>query len=272
MRAKSQDRPSRWTNSYELLHQLVIREISESVKGSALGILWLVFNPLLSMGLYVVVFGVLFGGKFGRVENESSLSYAIGIYVGLSMVNLINETINKGTNNLHRHGNLIKKVVFPLELLPVVQVTGTSFKLGVNASLWLVMGLFFGSVLRPETLYLPLIFLPMVGIALGLSALVSALSVYFRDIQQITNVVSQIVFWSSGVFYSSERVQEVPQIWAFLKWNPVLISIENIREIILWGLPPSLNEILYLYAVAAFMLTVGFFVFVRLRSGFSDFL
>lgn len=263
---------SRWDNASELLRQLTVREISESIKGSALGILWLVFNPLLSMCLYLIVFGLLFGGSFGQVENESSISYAIGIYIGLSMVNLVNETVTKSTNNLHRHSNLIRKVVFPLELLPVVQVLGTAFKLLVNAGLWLLMGLAFGSVLRWDVLYLPVIFLPMLVMALGLSALISALSVYFRDIQQLTNVMTQIVFWSSGVFYSSAKVMAFPQIWAFLKWNPVLLATENIRAVVLWGRAPDFAQIAYLYGIGALCLLAGFALFTRLKSGFSDFL
>ena len=272
MSSPHENTASRWTNAGELLRQLTVREVSESIKGSALGVLWLVFNPLLSMGLYLVVFGLLFGGSFGQVENESSISYAIGIYIGLSMVNLINETVGKSTNNMQRNGNLIKKVVFPLEILPVVQVLGTAFKVGVNACLWLIMGFFFGSVLHWEVLYLPLIFLPMLGIALGLSAMISALSVYFRDIQQLTNVITQIVFWSSGVFYSSLKVMEVPQIWAFLKWNPVLLATENIRSIVLWGISPDIAQIGYLYVVAVLCLLAGFTLFSRLKCGFSDFL
>ncbi|NDV62229.1 ABC transporter permease [Puniceicoccales bacterium CK1056] len=263
---------SRWTNVGELLRQLTVREVAETIKGSALGILWLVFNPILSMCLYLVVFGVLFGGSFGQVENESSISYAIGIYIGLSMVNLVNETIAKSTNNLLRNRNLIKKVVFPLEILPIVQVLGTAFKVAINACLWIIMGLFFGSVLSWEILYMPVIFLPMMGLALGLSAMISALSVYFRDLQQLTNVMSQIVFWSSGVFYSSIKVMEFPQIWTFLKWNPVLLATENLRAIVLWGIAPDLVQIAYLYGFSALFLVGGFFLFARLKSGFPDFL
>ena len=264
--------PGSWARNRELLHQLTVREISMSVKGSSLGVLWLVFNPLLSMSLYVVVFGLLFGGSFGRVENESSFNYAVGIYIGLSVVNLINETISKSTNNLFSHSMLIKKVVFPIVLLPVVQVAGTSFKLLVNTALWLVMGIFLGSVLRWEILYLPLVFIPLLAMALGLAALFSSLSVYFRDIQQLTTVMTQIVFWSSGVFYSIQKVMQVPQVWAVLKWNPVLLAIENIRDIVLWGLAPSLPQIAYLYAVGFIIMGIGFLFFSRLRSGFSDFL
>ena len=263
---------SRWTHTSELLRQLTVREIAESIKGSALGILWLVFNPLLSMCLYLLVFGVLFGGSFGETDSETPISYAIGIYIGLSMVNLINETIGKSTANLMRHRNLIKKVAFPLELLPVVQVLATVFKLLVNTGLWLLMGIFFGTVLNWEILYLPVIILPMLAMAMGVAALFSALSVYFRDIQQLTNVLSQIVFWSSGVFYSSAKVMEFPQMWAFLKWNPVLLATESIRDIVLWGKSPDLGQIAYIYGFSALLLVAGFAIFSRLKSGFSDFL
>ncbi|MGC9450631.1 MAG: ABC transporter permease [Oceanipulchritudo sp.] len=272
MHPKSTRPVTEWSRTTELLRQLVVREIAESIKGSSLGIVWLVVSPLLSMCLYVIVFGLLFGGKFGKIENETSLNYAIGIYVGLSVVSLVNETIAKSTNSLIRQGNLIRKVVFPLELLPVVQVAGTAFKLGVNAVLWLLMGAFFGSVLRPEILHLLLLFLPMLGIALGLASLISAVSVYFRDIQQLTNVMTQIVFWSSGVFYSSEKVQQIPELWIILKWNPVLLAIENVRAIVLWGLSPDFSQVAYLYIVAVILMGLGFGVFRRLKSGFADFL
>lgn len=257
---------------WELLQQLAGREISESVRGSALGAAWLVLGPLLSLGLYVVVFGVLFGGKFGQVENETSLGFAIGVYIGLSVVNLINESIGKATGNLFKHTNLIKKVVFPLPILPVVQVAGTGFKLAVNTVLWVAMGFVFGTVLSWEILYLPLIFLPVLAIALGLAALISALSVYIRDIQQVTTLLSQVVFWSSGVFYSSIRVKEVPELWAILKWNPVLLAVENLRNIVLWGLPPDFLQLGYIYLVGIITMAGGFFVFYRLKPGFSDFL
>jgi lipopolysaccharide transport system permease protein len=263
---------SPWRNAPDLLRQLLLREISESIRDSALGLLWLVLQPLLSMALYVVVFGVLFGGRFNRVENESSLAFAVGVYIGLSIVNLINESISKSTNNLQQHSNLVKKVVFPLEILPIVQVLGSGFKLLVNTSLWLIAGCFIGSVLSFNSLFLPVILLPMLGLGLGISALLSAISVYLRDIQQLTQVLTQIVFWSSGVFYSSAKIIEVPQLWAVLKWNPVLLAIENIRSIVLWNLPPDPTQIAYLYLCASFAIALGWFCFHRLKAGFADYL
>lgn len=261
-----------WSQTRELLRQLTVREISETVKGSALGLLWLVLNPLLMMALYVVVFGVLFGGSFGQVENESPLAFAAGVYIGLSTVALVNETLARSTNTFTRHTNLVKRVVFPLVLLPLVQVLGSGFKFAVNALLWLTFSVIVGGFFGPEVLWLPLILLPLFVLTLALSFLISALSVYFRDIQQVTGVFTQIIFWSSGVFYSSIRVMEHPPIWTILKWNPFFITIENIRSVTLWGISPDFSQITYLYVLGVFALALGVCVFHRLKGGFADFL
>lgn len=258
--------------NYELLKQLTVRNIAESIRGSVLGLPWLVINPLLSLTLYVVVFGVLYGGKFGNIENENSINYALGVYIGLSMVNLVNDTLVRSTHNLPGHSNFIRKVVFPVALLPISQVLGSTFKYFMNALLWLLVGVFFGSVLRWEILLLPIIILPMVCLAMGLAFLLGAISVYFKDTQQLTTILTQLVFWSSGVFFSAQKVMQVPKVWTYLKWNPVLLAIENIRTLALWGGTPNWNQVAFLYLVALFVLILGLFVFSRLKEGFSDFL
>lgn len=266
----SAHRVAEFKRSLELLRQLWLREIEETVKGSALGWIWLVLNPLLMMALYVVVFGVLFGGSFGHVENESPLAFAVGVYIGLSVVGLVNETIGRSTATIQRSTNLVKKVVFPLVLLPTVQVLGSAFKFAVNSLLWLTMAAFVGTVLTWQVLWLPVLLVPVVLIALGLGLMVSALSVYFRDIQQVTSVFTQIIFWSSGVFYSAIKVMEHPQIWAFLKWNPFFLVIENTRAVVLWGLSPNLTQIFITYCFALVFFAAGLFVFQRLKHGFAE--
>lgn len=256
----------------ELLRQLVQREIVENIKGSALGVLWLILNPLMMMMLYVVVFGVLFGGSFGKVENESPLAFAVGVYIGLTVVALINETITKSTNTISKSSNLVKKVVFPLQILPLVQVCASTFKFGVNGTLWIAAAILVGSALGPQILLLPLILTPLFMIATGIAFLVSSLSVYFRDIQHLTQFFSQIIFWSSGVFFSSVRVMEHPPLWAVLKWNPIFLTIENVRAVALWGITPNLAQLVYLYLIGVFLFLAGSFVFSRLKAGFADFL
>ena len=260
------------SHTLELYRQLLQRQIAESVRGSVMGFLWLVLNPLLNMGLYVVVFGVLFRGNFGRGEDESSIIYGIGVYAGLTIVNLINDTISKSTYFLHQNSNLIKRVAFPLNLLPLVLTSSVTFTLAVNCCLWLLFALAAGTAWFSGLLLLPVILLPVLLIALGLSAIVSALSVYLRDIQQLVTVATQIVFWSSGVFFSASNVMEHPVLWQVLKWNPVLLTIENTRNVVLWQEFPTWDQVLYLYTIGIITCCIGAIVYDRLKSGFSDFL
>lgn len=255
-----------------LLWQLCIREITEATKGSALGFIWIVLGPLLSMGLYVVVFGVLFEGSFDKGPMETSIHYALGVYIGLTGVNLMNDTLGRSPVLIPSKVNFVKRIIFPLPLLPVVQVAGSSFKWLVNIFLWLLFSLLLQTLTLNSLLWLPLILLPMLLFAFGIAWLVSSISVYFRDVSHLVPVLTQVIFWSSGVFYSTQRVMEYPPIWNFLRWNPVLLSIENTRQVVLWNEPANVDQLLFLWAGGLFMALFGYIVFSRLKNGFSEML
>lgn len=252
--------------------QLAQREIMESIKGSTLGALWLVLSPLLMMLLYVIVFGVLFGGSFGRIDNESSLAFAIGVFIGLTSVGFINEAIGKAPTLLLRNRNLVKKVIFPIALLPGVQLAGSGFGLLVNTTLFLLMAFLYGGQVSWLMLWLPVMLLPLLLLATGVVYVVSSIAVFFRDMQQVTPVLAQIVFWTSGVFFGAARVMEYPPLWAVLRWNPVLQINENLRSVLLWHASPDWVAWAYSMAVALSFTAFGIFLFKRLSSRFADFL
>ncbi len=255
-----------------LLWQLFIREITEATKGSALGFIWIVLGPLLSMGLYVVVFGVLFEGSFDKGPMETSIHYALGVYIGLTGVNLMNDTLARSPVLISTKVNFVKRIIFPLPLLPVVQVGGTAFKWLVNIGLWLLFSLLLKTLTLDSLIWLPLILLPMLLMAFGIAWILSAVSVYFRDVAHLVPVLTQIIFWSSGVFYSTQRVMEYPPIWNFLRWNPVLLGIENTRQVVLWKEPASIDQLLFLWASGLAVALFGYLVFHRLKNGFSEML
>ena len=255
-----------------LLGQLCLREITETTKGSILGFAWLALGPLLSMGLYVLVFGVLFGGSFDTGSPETPLHYALGVYIGLSAVNLINDTVGRSSALIPSRTNFVKRIVFPLELLPIVQLGGTAFKWLINIMLWLLMAFGLGSLSWGGLAWLPAILPPLLLLALGLAWTISAVSVYFRDIQQLVPLITQVVFWSSGVFYGASRLLEHPPAWDILRWNPVFLAIENTRHAVIWQQPVSGSELLYLWLVGIFAALTGWLVFRRLRGGFAELL
>ena len=108
--------------------------------------------------------------------------------------------------------------------------------------------------------------------SLGIGWMISCLSVYFRDIQHLVPVLTQIVFWSSGVFYSTQRVMEYPAIWNILKWNPVLLAIENTRHVVLWHQPVHHNQLIFLWILGITLSLLGWFLFNRLKGGFAEML
>lgn len=254
-----------------LFLQMLKREITQTTKGSAFGFLWLILGPILMMVLYTAVFGGVLKGSFKEGASDSSLNYALGIYIGISLVNFFNESVTRSANLIRTNENLVKKVVFPLETLPLVLTFSTGFKLIVNLLLC-----FFAAVALNQSINLSLLWIYpavisiSVVLGVGLSMWISSVTVYIRDFEHITPVLTQVIFWTSGIFYSLESVQEVPVLWMFLQWNPFIYLIDFLRKAVLWGMPSAPVTLLYPALVAVFTLLIGYYFFSRLKKWFPD--
>ena len=189
-----------------LLWQFTQRNVELRHKGSHLGLIWSFLNPLLMLGLYVFVFGYVFGGKFGARPSETRVDYALGIFVGLSLFHLIGEVLGVAPTVIVSNPNFVKKVVFPLEILPVATV-GASF---VHFLISIVLTLLGIAIVGPGPnlgmLWLPVIFLPVLLLSMGMAWFFSALGVFFRDIVQATSFVSMALMFSSAVFYPASNI------------------------------------------------------------------
>ena len=255
----------------ELLWQFTVRNIKSRHRGSILGGLWLVFNPLLMLSLYVFAFGVVFGGRFTDSPNESTLDYALGVFLGLNIMGLISGLIGTAPGIIVAQPNFVKKVVFPLEVLPAAMMGAMSFDLVIGFLLSLIGVMLLGTGFDFSILYLPIIIMPAFMIGLGLAWFFSALGVFIRDIGQLGSFLGLALLYSSGVFYSAEKAEKTaPQIWQILQWNPLLQIIDALRQIILWGSTPSWSLIAYAWCFGAFTLLFGAWFFNRLRPAFAD--
>ena len=254
-----------------LFWQMLKREITQAIKGSAFGFFWLLLGPILMMALYTVVFGGLFRGSFTGKETETSWHYALGIYVGISLVGFFNEIVTRASTLIRTNENLVKKVVFPLELLPLVLTSSIGFKLVVNLLLCLPFAIAINHSASLSLIWVyPAIICICAVTGLGLSMLVSSVTVYIRDFQHVTPVITQVIFWTSGIFYSLEQSQDIPVIWQFLQWNPFIHLIDYIRKSLLWQAAPSPENLYYPSLFAAVALLLGVFFFKRLKKGFAD--
>ena len=252
----------------ELLWQFTLRNVELRHKGSHLGLIWSVLNPLLMLGLYVFVFYYIFGGKFGVLPNETKVDFALGVFFGLTLFQFFAEVLGISPLTIVGNPNFVKKVVFPLEILPAANVGGALFHLGISLILAVLGAVFLGHGIDWGILWLPVIVAPLVLVALGTAWLFSALGVFFRDLGQLMQFLTMSLMYASAVFFSASRIP--PQVWVFLRFNPVLLAIELSRDAVLWQRPLNYHHLAYLYVAGFVSCYVGHLVFRRMKPAFAD--
>jgi lipopolysaccharide transport system permease protein len=254
----------------DLWWQFTVRAVELRHRGSYLGMIWAVLNPLLMLTLYAVVFGVIFGGGFGTLPNETRVDYVLALFLGLILFQLLAETLNVAPTVIVANPNFVKKVVFPLDLLPLAQLGAAWFHVVVSLVLMLAGTLFSSHGLTAGVLWLPVILLPLLLLSIGLGWLLAALGVFFRDLTQIMPFVAQIVLYSSAIVYSQRRIFDHPLIWSFLRWNPLLHTVQLARDAVLWSAPLNLTHLGYTYVCGVVVFVLGRWIFLKLQPGFAD--
>ena len=248
--------------------QFTLRQVELRHKGSHLGLVWAVLAPLLQLALYVFVFGMIFGGRFGATPGETTTDYALGIFVGLSAFHFLAEVIASAPLTITSQPNFVKRVVFPLEVLPAASVGSAAVHYLIATVLAAAGIALFGPGLSWQALWWPLIALPLGALALGLGWLLAALGVFLRDLVPVTAFAVTALMFASAVFYPPEKIP--PAGWAILRFNPLLHAVELSRDALLWSRPVSWPALGYLYVSAALCCAAGWHVFRRLKPVFAD--
>lgn len=265
------DAPTFWSKlatKRDLWWQFTVRAVEMRHRGSYLGFAWAVLNPVLMAALYVSVFGLIFKGRFHRLPDETGVDFAIGVFLGLVLFHIVAETISTAPQFIVGQPNLVKKVVFPLEMLPLSQLSAFWFHAMISLVLCLLAQVFLGRGLSSGLLWLPVILLPLALLTVGLGWLLAALGVFFRDIGQVVPVLAQIMLWTSAVFFSPQAVP--PVAWAILKWNPLLHTVDLARHAVLWDLPLNLSHLAYTWAVGLAVFAFGAWVFRATKRSFAE--
>lgn len=250
------------------LWQFTRRQVALRVKGSYLGALWMVFNPLLMLSLYTFVFGVVLQNRYGVTPTESAADFTLGLFLGLTLHGLIAESLGLAPSLIVNQTNLVKKVVFPLEILPLA-ACGAAF-VNFLVSLALVLtGLFiFRGGLPASAVWLPLTAAPVLLLGAGLTWLFSALGVFLRDLGQVVGFLSLGLLYASAIFYAVDQIPE--PVYAFLRFNPLLHAVDLSRHALLWGHAPAWEPLAYLWGCGVGVALLGYAVFMRLKGAFAD--
>jgi lipopolysaccharide transport system permease protein len=258
---------SPWRNR-DLIRSLIVREVVGRYQGSFMGIFWSLINPLLMLIVYSLVFSGIFKMRWGVSSGESHSDFAIILFAGLIVFGLFAECINRAPMLILTNVNYVKKVVFPLEVLPWVAFGSALFHAAVSVGvLFVAMAIIRGGI--PATaLVFPVVLLPLAFATIGFAWFLAALGVYLRDISQITGTVTTVLMFLSPVFYPLESV---PKSWQpALKLNPLTFVIEESRNSLVFGKPMDVAYWSGMLAAGIAIAWLGFAWFQKSRRGFAD--
>jgi lipopolysaccharide transport system permease protein len=254
----------------QLISQMARREVVGRYKGSVMGLLWSFLNPIFMLLVYTFFFSVVFKARWGITEGaeESKTQFAIVLFVGLIAHGLFAEVLNRAPALITDNVNYVKKVIFPLEILPIVSLSAALFHSLVSLSVLLIAFVAFNHYLHWTVVFVPLVFLPLIIISLGFAWILASLGVFLRDIGQTIGIFTTVLMYISPVFFPVTAMPE--EYRPIIMANPLTFIIEQAREVVIWGhLPDWLGIGIYTF-VASIVAWLGFIWFQKTRKGFAD--
>lgn len=255
-----------WRNR-SLIKASVHREVLGRYRGSIMGLLWSFFNPLFMLGIYTFVFSVVFKARWGTGSN-SKTEFALVLFAGLIVLNLFNECITRAPSLIISNVNYVKKVVFPLEILPFVSLLSALFHGLISLAVWLLAYVIFFGLPHLTVLYLPLVAVPLSMFIMGFSWMLASLGVFIRDVVHFTGVFTTMLVFLSPVFYPVSALPETYRDLLYL--IPLTPLIEQTRDFLFWGNAPDAVSLGTCWIAAILIAWLGFAWFQKTRKGFAD--
>ena len=259
---------SLWRNR-QLIAQMTKREVVGRYKGSAMGIAWSFFNPVFMLVVYTFVFSEIFNSRWGGAGgNDSKTQFAVVLFVGMIVLSLFSEVLNRAPSLILANVNYVKKVVFPIEILPVIAMGAALFHCLVSLGVLLAAFVVFNGYLNWTAIFVPIVILPLVILSTGLSWMLASLGVFLRDVGQTIGILTTMLMFLSPVFYPVNAVPE--RFRLYIMANPLTFIIEQAREVIIWGHLPNWSGLGIYSAAASVVAWIGYAWFQKTRKGFAD--
>ncbi|MBT9159520.1 MAG: Teichoic acid translocation permease protein TagG [Dehalococcoidia bacterium] len=256
-----------WRNR-QLILQMSKREAIGRYRGSVMGLAWSFFNPLLMLVIYTFVFSVVFKARWGLGADESKTDFAIILFVGLIVHGLFAECVNRAPGLIITNVNYVKKVVFPLEILPWIAFGSALFHAIISLIVLLLAKVVLNQHIPLTAVLLPLVLTPLVFGIMGMAWFLAALGVYLRDVSQVAGLFTTAMLFISAVFFPITALPERFQFW--LQFNPLAVIIEQSRSVLIFGQLPNLISWSAMMGLGLVMAWVGFAWFQKTRKGFAD--
>lgn len=257
---------SLWTNR-SLITQMTKREVIGRYRGSVMGLTWSFFNPVLMLAVYTFVFSEIFSARWVGVDTGKG-GFAILLFVGMIVHGLFAECANRAPSLVMTNSNYVKKVVFPLEILPVITLGSALFHSCISLLVLVAAQLLILNTLYWTALLFPLILLPLILGTLGICWFLASLGVYLRDVGQVITVLTTVLLFLSPVLYPMAALPEAYRPW--LQLNPLTYIIEESRNVLLFGRVPDWSDWGIAMLISLVIAVIGFWFFQKTRKGFAD--
>jgi lipopolysaccharide transport system permease protein len=263
-----------WGNR-ELIRNFARRDLAERHKGAVLGAVWNVMNPLLSLAVYTVVFGYIFGNRWerGSPALPPHLDFPLTFFAGNAVFHVFGECANRAPSLVSSRSNLVRKVVFPLEILPVAAVrAGIVHALIIVGILLVVLAAVTGGEGLHWTIVLfPVVLVPLAMLTLGVTWALAAIGVFVRDVRHVVVVLTQLLMFCTPLFYKVDRIPpEHAWLRTLIESNPLSVLVESGRRTLLWGELPDWTALGWVSVFGAIVMAGGFFVFSAMRRSMAD--
>jgi lipopolysaccharide transport system permease protein len=247
-----------------LLGQLIKRDVLLRYRGAYFGLLWIFLNPLIMLGIFTFVFGNIFQPRW--VVDTGNVPYALNLYCGLIAFNIFSETVGRAPTMVRSNPNYVKKIIFPLQILPVVPLGAALIHAFFNVVI-LVLALFWIGNVNISLLLIPLLLFPLVMVGMGLAWFLASWGVFIKDMSQIVPVAIQMLMFLSPVFYPAQAVPE--GLRSILSLNPLSPVIEAMRSTISGSSVDWYSWSIALVIGSVFLI-LGYVFFNRSREEFAD--
>ncbi len=252
----------------DLIAQFTRRDVEGRYRGSFLGLIWSLANPLFMLAIYTFVFGVVLKARWPQARSDGLGEFAIIIFAGLTAFTFFSECVSKAPTLVVAVPNYVKKVVFPLEILPVSAMGAGFFHMGISLIVLLGAELIFTGSIPWTIVLLPVVLLPAIFLSLGLMWFLSSLGVFIRDVNQAIGLIMQAMFFFTPIFYSIEAIPE--PIRTVILFNPMAPVVENFRRVLLWGQMPSWRGLVMWIIVTGVIMVLGYAWFMQTKKAFAD--
>ena len=247
-------------NYRELLKTNVKKEIRGKYKNSFLGVLWSFLNPLLQIIVYAIVFQMI-------LKNPKE-DYAIFICCGLIPWTFFSSAISRSAFTMVENGNILKKVYFPREILPISVVTSEAVNFLISTMIIIAFVIFGGLGISKYIIFYPIILIAQYLLLIAISLIVSSISVYVRDLQHLIGVALQLLFYATPIVYDADSIPSNFQ-W-ILNINPMTYIINAYRDIFYNQTMIDFMPLVTLILVSIVICIIGYIIFNKLQKGFAE--